>query len=177
MEYSNRYLFIDLYDYPEMCIYGLINNVDKKIYLGYTVNLPQAISRIIKELKYSNNKLKGDVGNLELCVLETITDRKNLRIKYKEWCNKYSNEGWILYRKDNYSNIPRYKLRIDIIGVGESSKDEDIKVEVNLLTRRYKKLTVGVFKDYETANNWACENYPQWTNITNIVYAEDEWKS
>jgi len=167
----------NLFNYPEMCIYGLINNTDKKIYLGYTVNLPQALSRIIKELKYSNGKLRDDLNKLELIIIEPITDRKNLRIKYKEYSNKYSNEGWILYRKDKYSNIPCYKLRIDVIGVGESSKDEDTKVEVNLLTRRYKKLTVGVFKDYVTAWDWALKNYPRWSNILNIVYAEDQWKS
>lgn len=170
-------LFRELFNYPEMCIYGLINSMDKKIYLGYTCNLPHALSRIIKELKYSNGKLKEDLNKLELIILEPIADRKNLRIKYKDYSNKYSNEGWILYRKDNYSNVPRYKLRIDIIGVGETNNHDLIKVEVNLLTRRYKKVTVGVFNDIETATNWVMVNYPKTDNITNIVYAEDQWKS
>ena len=167
MEYSNGNLLINLFNYPELCIYGLINSKDHKIYIGYTTNLPSALSRIIKETKYSNNKLKQDWNKLELIILETITDRKNLRVRHRFYNNDYSNKGWMLYNKN--SNLTSYKLRIDVMnnGIGK-----DLNVQVKLISRRYREIVVGIFNTYEEASNWCLTNYPDYSNIVNIVYSD-----
>lgn len=164
MENSNTNLLVNLFNYPDMCVFGLINSKDHKIYLGYTINLPQALARIIKETKLSNNKLNNDWNKLELVILETFTDRSNLRVRHKWYFNEYSNKGWMFYNK--ISNSTRYKLRLDIV----SDKGLDYKVKVKLLTRRYKEVVVGVFDTYEDAKAWSSIHYPDSNNITNIVY-------
>lgn len=176
-----NFLFQNLINYPDMCIYGLVNEIDKKIYLGYTSNLPLALSRIIKDSKYSNNKLNKDFKKLELIIVEKITDRKNLRLRCKSWVNEYSNNGWMLYKKE--TKLPTYKLRIDVYRDEARWTDEDLLVYVRLITRGYKELTVGVFSDYEEATIWSKENYPS-NSINSIVYAKnaltqeflDQWK-
>ena len=167
MEIINKTLLGYLFNYPEMCIYGLINSKDHKIYIGYTSNLPSALSRIIKETKDSNNKLKHDWNKLELVILETITDRKNLRVRHKFYNNEYSNRGWVLYNKG--SNLTSYKLRLDAInnGVGK-----DLSIHVKLISRRYREIVVGIFNTHEEALNWCLTNYPDNSNITNIVYSD-----
>lgn len=183
MELVNKTILNYLFNYPEMCIYGLINHKDHKIYVGYTANLPLALSRIIRDTKYSNNKLNKDWDKLEFAVLETVTDRKNLRIKYNQWIKEYSNKGWDLYKKQGQSNIPTYKLRIDLWMDESRWTKEDQLVYVRLITRRYKELTVGVFNDYDEAVRWSKDNYPN-TTITQVIYAKnalteeylDSWK-
>lgn len=182
MDVINKILINYLINYPEMCIYGLINTKDRKIYLGYTSNLPLALARIVKDIKYSNNKLNKDAGKLELCILETITDKKNLRLRYKFHQNDYSNKGWLLYKRD--TKLPTYKLRIDIMANSDGEWSKESLVGVKLITRGYKELTIGVFQRYEEAVEWSDAAYEDKENIVNIVYASnkltekflDKWK-
>jgi hypothetical protein len=172
MELINKTLFNYLINYPEMCIYALINQKEQKIYLGYTTNLPGALARIIKDLKYSNNKLKNDLDKLTFGIIETITDRKNLRLRYKFHQNEYSNDGWMLYRKDN--KLPNYKLRIDVLGEDGLHTTDHTKVFVKLRTRGGSEVIIGVFSDFNDASEWAYNTYTDKSNISNIVYANNE---
>lgn len=167
MENSNSNLLVNLFNYPDMCVFGLINSQDHKIYLGYTINLSQALARIIKETKSSNNKLKQDWNKLELIILSDITDRNNLRVRHKLYFNEYSNKGWVFYNK--ISNVTRYKLRLKVV-FEEYNKEP--KVHVKLLTRRYKEIPVGVFETMEAAKTWCDVYYPDSNNITNIIYQD-----
>ena len=160
---SNREILINLFNYPEMCVFGLINTQNKNIYLSYTINLPLALARIIKEIKNSNNKLKKDWDKLELVILETVTDRSNLKVRYKAYCDEYSNNGWVFYNK--ISNLVNYKIRHEIVTI-----EGKVKVQVKLLNRRYKEIVVGTFDTYEDAMKWSTVNYPDSNNIINIVY-------
>lgn len=176
-------LIKDLFNYPEMCVYGLVNDTDKRIYLGFTSNLPLALSRIIKDLKYSNGKLKNDLDKLELIILESITDRNNLRVRYRVHQTEYSNKGWMLYRRDN--KLPNYKLRIDVVKASDGYIQKDYQVHIKLATRAGKELIVGAFSNYPDALEWANGAYEDKNNIINIVYADNEltkkylnkWKS
>jgi hypothetical protein len=183
MRENNLDLLITLYNIPEMCIFGFADSTNKKIYISYSSNLPSALARIIKDIKYSNSKLKKDIAYLDFWVLEKVTDRKNLRLRYKFYQNKYSNEGWMLYKRDN--KLPNYKLRIDVVKASDGCMERDYQVHIKLATRAGKELIVGVFSNYPDALEWANGAYEDKNNIINIVYADNEltkkclnkWKS
>lgn len=158
----------EIIDLPDQCIYGLINNQDKKIFIGYTKDLVTALNRIGKDIKYSNHILKNDINKLELIIIETINNEDLLRSRYQFWYNKYSNMGFLHYRK--YKAMGFYKLFIDVLMVNHIHVP---KVYVKLRWGRSKELTVGIFDSVEECDAFINEFYPNKNNIASIIYSSN----
>lgn len=161
--------FQELYNLPEKCIYAFLNQKDKKIYIGFTKNLLQALERNLYYMKYSNHPCKNDIANLELIVLENIVTDLDLRLRYEYYSNKYSNEGWRLYR--NYKAID-YKVSIDVINIAISNGMPSIKCCVKLRRRGSNELIVGIFNSVSEAELFVSDKYSN--GVSNIIYADNK---
>lgn len=161
-------LFVELNKLPKQCIYGLINNTDKRIFLGYSTNIVTALGRLIN---YSNNLFKDDLDKLELIVIEPIKNSNDLRLKLKYWFKEYSNKGFLFYKKP--INLPSYKLRIDLMADFRNVKEGNYLCYVKLISRRYRELTVGVFNTYGEAELF-CKKYYINGQVNNIIYSNNK---
>lgn len=159
------FLIDNLAHLPDMCIFGLINEKDKKIFIGKTRNIVTYLSRLIKEYKYSNKELL----KLPLIIIETITDKPNLWVRYNYWVNYYSNEGYLIYNK------PRYrincKLRIDLSKDFRMLKHTRHLFYVKIVSRHYKEHIIGVFDKIYDAESFISREYNN--GIDNIVYSNN----
>lgn len=150
---------------PEMCIFGLVNEDNKVIFIYRTTNIVTALSRIVKEYKYRNK----NILKLPLVIIETITDKNNLWVRYNYWDKYYSNAGYIVANKCKY-NI-QYKLRKQIMGDFRRKYDRVPLFYVKLISRRYKEVVVGVFDNNDETEAFINKHYSN--GIDNIVYSNN----
>jgi hypothetical protein len=162
--YSN--IFQDLSNLPDKCIYGLFNDQDKKVYIGYSSNTIRTLYSNISNLKYSN--LTPDWGKLEFRVIEPIEDSNRLKVRYQYWVSHYSNEGWSMYR--DFKAI-EYKVRIDILNDETRQKNGRYLLYVKLLSRGRSEVVVGVFDSLSECNEFVESNYK---TIKDIHYSNNE---
>lgn len=167
MELFDPYLLDNLVHLPDMCIYGFINEDDKKIYIGHTYDLLLALHRNLKEIKYSNHPCKRDLKKLKFIIIETLNTRKKSHIRHQYWINDYSNKGYRLYRRYKACS---FKLRIDLLADFRYQGYAKYLFYVKLLTKRYKELTVGVFDNIKETESFVSDNYK---SIDNIIYSDN----
>lgn len=165
MELFDPHLLDNLLHLPSTCIYGFINEYDKKIYIGFSCDLLLALYRNLKDIKYSNHPCKKDFKKLKLIIIETLDNKLNSRIRYQYWVNKYSNMGYKNYRNFKASS---YKVRVDVLRDFRMTYDRRFLFYVKLRTRHGKEFIVGVFDKVEDAELFVTLNY---TSIDDIIYA------
>lgn len=158
------HLLKELSSLPDKCIYGLFNDRDKKVYIGYSSNTLRTLYSNITNLKYSNK----DFDQLEFRIIEPIEDNNRLRVRYQFWVSDYSNKGWGMYR--DYKAV-EYKVRIDIKNDQRFVYGGNYLLYVKLVSRGYKELIVGVFDSLEECNKFVSLHY---SNIHDIIYADNE---
>lgn len=156
--------FQELANLPSKCIYGLFNDLDKKVYIGHTNNLLRSLYSNIESLKYSNI----DFNKLDFRIIETIVDSARLRIRYQYWVSDYSNRGWTMYR--NYKAIS-YRVKVEVLNDVTKVNGKKYYFYVKLVSRGYKELIVGVFDAIDECNEFVSLNY---SNICDIVYSDNE---
>ncbi len=162
------FILNDLVDMPEMCVFGLVNIDTKSILIYRTTNIVTSLSRIIKEYKYSNNRI---LKNFELIIIEKIEDPNNLWVRYNFWTNEYSNRGYVIHNKCRY-NI-KYKLRKQILGDFRMKYNTRPLFYVKVVSRRYKEVTVGVFDNVIDMDAFTNTYYPS-DIILNIEYSNND---
>lgn len=152
---------------PRECVYGLINESDKKVQVYSTANFLSHLTRLVQELGSVNNQaIKEDLENIVLVVLETefpnIESRNN---KYKTWVAKYKSQGYEFY---NDLSVVQYKVK-------ESFRYKDRKAYyvVELVSRKGgKAILLGAFSKYREAREFQNKHYKEGI-IGNVVYAEN----
>lgn len=160
-------LFQELNSLPKQCVYGLFNEIDKRVYIGFTINILVTLPRLLNNINYSNSLLKADLSKLEFRIIETIKENKSLRLRYQYWCRNYSNNGYMLYRE--YKAI-QYRTRIEVIRNPLDERTDLYMCAVKLVSRGYKELTVGLFSNAAEAEAFVSEHY---TSIDSIIYADN----
>lgn len=161
--------FQELYNLPERCIYAFLNKKDKKIYIGFTKNLLSALQRNLYLMKYSNHPCKNDVSKIEFEILEYIVTDSDLKLRYEYYSNKYSNDGWGLYR--DYKAID-YKVSIDLIDTNVVGGMPSIKCCVKLRRQGYSELIVGIFNSVSDAEVFVSDKYSN--GVFNIIYCDNQ---
>jgi len=159
----------EIIDLPGQCIYGLINKLDQKIFIGYTKDLVTALNRIAKDIKSSNHVLKKDIDNIKLVILETIQDESLLRSRYQFWYNQYSNMGFLHYRK--YKALGSYKLFREIV---LDKQGHVPKIHVSLRYGRSKRVLVGIFSSVPECDEFVNQYYPNKKDISCIIYSSNK---
>lgn len=161
----NKDLINTLSQLPNMCVFALVNEKDKKIFIGKTTNLVTYLGRLINECQYSNKELL----TLPFIILESITDKPNLYVRFNYWINYYSNKGYLIYKKPKYRL--NYKLRIDLMGDFRMQYEARHLFYVKILSRRYRELVIGVFDKIYDAEAFIADNYPN--GIESVVYSSN----
>ncbi len=159
-------LWQELSNIPNKCIYGIFNDVDKKVYIGYSSNTIRTIYSNMSTLVYSN--MSSDWDKLDFRIIEIIDDPARLKIRYQYWVSDYSNKGWTMYR--DYKAV-EYKVSIDIKNDPSLVSGSKYLLYVKLVSRGYKELIVGVFDDLDKCNEFVSLHY---SNIHDIIYCDNE---
>lgn len=132
------------------CIYALVHNSRRRVYLSQTTNLLNAISRLLKDLdgpapKY--RRLSKDRNNILLVVLENCDNSEIRMIHLKGWVAHYRNTGYRFYNRPKYIE---YKTKIYINSSG--------RVEVRLVNRRNDFTCIETFDILEKAEEFLIKN-------------------
>jgi hypothetical protein len=170
IELFDPYLINDLVQLSEMCVFGLVNEETKAILIYRTTNIVTSLSRIIREYRYSNK----NILKLNLIIIETITDKANLWVRYNYWTKYYSNNGFNLMNKSRY-NI-KYKLRKQILGDFRMKTNVRALFYVKVVSRRHKEVVVGVFDKVSEMDQFTAQYYPDGL-IENITYSSNSLTS
>jgi hypothetical protein len=160
MKQNYRNIIETMLDMPPMGIYGLIYG--SKIHLFYTSNIVTALGRIL------NN---GNYRNYILVLIEEITDKNKLRLRYSFNVKEYSNNGFDIINKPKYNT--KYKLRIDVLKDFRIKQGPSILVYVKACCRSRRELIVGVFKTLPEAHEFTDMFYAG-NIVTDIIYASND---
>jgi hypothetical protein len=140
-----------LVDLLQPGIFGIINNRNKSIYIGYGVNMLQAVSL---QLSLVQNKASTyfphttKPSSLQVFIIETISpgeDSDSLKLSQTQWADKYTSDG---YKVLNTARLLRYNVRIRV--------DKNYNVLVELVSSNGRKRKVaGTFKSIIDAEEYA----------------------
>jgi hypothetical protein len=151
---------------PKMCIFGLIDEVNKTILIYRTKNIVTALNRIIRQYEYSNKKIL----KLPLVIIEDIKSSNNLWIRYSYWNRYYSNMGYNIFNKSKY-NIA-YKVHKEVYRDFRSIKSRSMLFYVSIVSRRGKGFVVGIFDKVNLMDEFVSQSYPNGA-INNIIYSDN----
>lgn len=153
-----------LLNLPDSGIAGFFNETDRKVYLLHSEALLDALVRNVRLIKgngHSCKELIADSDKLEFRVIETITNKEDLKLKYMNWVEELKRQGYSMYR--NYTPIRLY---------AKAAYSKDLKsIEVRIYNKRYEWFVVGVFNTAKEADEWMRQTYPE-GRVREIIYKE-----
>lgn len=144
----------------KMGIYLLVNKPKKRCYISYSSNMAQALVRL-------SSNFQDEQFDFEL--LEIVTNPINLKPRCQYFKNLYSSNGYDIINPKRVSNL---KARIGSINDFRSIMREDILLTVELVSRGYRDLIVGVFSTITEINSFMSQNYSN--GVFNIVYSNNK---
>lgn len=151
-----------MYNLSRSGIYALIDKRSRYVYICYSHDVIQSLSRNISQIASRTHRYKQLVRSrkrLDFVYLENIhyeDSRIDIASKVHYWIEYYKN---LEYTVLNKVKIKQYKVRTDIT--------TDKIIHVKLISRSYKELVVGVFDNMIEANEFA-KLYKQMNFITPI---------
>jgi hypothetical protein len=125
-------------------IYGILNNRNKSIYIGYGVNMLQSVSRqldMIQSKTHSHFPHTTKVSSLQVFIIETCpNDLECLKLCQTTWADTYLAKG---YKVLNTARLLRYKVKIKV--------DQDYNILVCLVSSNKKYKVINTFKHMQDA--------------------------
>jgi hypothetical protein len=144
-------------------VYALVNEVDKKVYIGYAVNILAKVSQIcydIERQRIGSKEMVLDKDKLDLTILQ-VCNKEESRLVMASQLEAFNKLGYTEYRK---TPISKLKLKVLLEVVGASAW-----FVVVLRNTRGKDIVVGRFRDKEEMTSFVSKNYSS-KIITSIVY-------
>jgi len=144
-------LFKELLDISGSGVYCLEDNINKEVYITYTVDMLTSLARVIRDINsktHTCKRLMEISGNLDFRVLENINkeDRKSdIATKLQFHITEYINKGYVVINKHN---IIKSKIRIDIHPLMNF-------IHVKLVNSGGSEQIVGIFENMEDAKEFA----------------------
>jgi len=164
---EKREIIDRLLAFPRQCIYALINPKDRKIFISYSRNLLFSIGRNIDQINDDNHVCSRDKDLIELLIIETVKQEKDLRLRYRFWEEYFKQNGYSFYRNIKTIN---YRTRIEII---KRAKDKKSLLAVKLISNNSRSMeVVGLFEKMEDAEAFKEKHYKG--TILKVVYADNE---
>jgi hypothetical protein len=159
--------FNELLKLPQMCVWALINEEKKLVFVSYSRNFFFNIGRTIETLNDGSHWASSDKENAKLIIIETINEENDLRVRARYWDEYFKKEGYKSYRKIKPIN---YRTRIETI---KRASDNKLLLAVELISANYRnKLIVGVFDKIEDANKFIETHYKG--TILKVVYSDND---
>lgn len=160
-------IFKSMYELPRMGIFEIRNDRNKEVYISYSKNLVQSVSRNILEMKdkiHVYKPLNYNIRDWKFSIIETLSRNDSLldiSCKVRVVEHEYRNKG---YTVKLHKNIMQLRFRVDI--------DNDFKVYCKLITKSYNEYVVGIFKNMKDAEYFV----DMYRNMGTIipVYANNE---
>lgn len=162
LQLNNEFL-LNLNNLSNSGLFALINDFDRKVYVGYSRNILDALKRIVSDLNdnlKTHKNIKEDFTKLRLVVLEKMTDVRLMKILYNNYIEHYRNIGYTSYR-----NVIPIKLRVRI------EITLDYKILVHLVCNNKTKIVVGVFDKMKEADSFVADFYTD--RKIKLVYANN----
>lgn len=159
LELSNDFLR-NLNNLSNSGLFALISDFDRKVYLGYSRNVLEALKRIVSELDGDLNYLKKDFPNLRFVFLEKLEDEKLMKIFYRHYISYYRSQGYMSYR--NFIPI-KLKVKVEITN--------DYKIHVYLVCSNNTKTLVGIFDNIQESDSFVSDYYSG--DVKTIVYSNN----
>lgn len=136
-------MFQDFLNQPKECLFVLVNEKDKRVYVSFSTRFHARLGTIMEQLRDGTWRWKDmirDRKKLSLAILET-TVQKNFVKYYKE---QFQKNGYTVY--NDKEKLPLvYKFRIDY---------SQRKVLVVAVNARNDKTVLGRFDTYEAARGF-----------------------
>lgn len=132
-------------------LYALINEKDRKVYLGTSTNILTSLNRNICDLKYNRHPCIPSSDSIEFLFLEEIENRNIQKIRLVFYIDYYKNLGYTLYR--NFPGL-RYKLSVDIRVDFRKGCEQFELVYVILKCPSHLNFICGVFRTIPEANEF-----------------------
>ena len=100
-----KFEFKTLLELPNQAVLGLFNEVDRKVYIWFSINPIESIMRLVNSINKMSSiefrSLYEDRNKLELRVIETGSDVRLLKAKSHYWKTHYINNKYSLYNRLN----------------------------------------------------------------------------
>lgn len=133
------------------CVFSLVNEKRKTIWISRTGCLAEALLRTIKSIKESRHPIK-DLGEFELLCLYS---GENLLYNHSRICQEYKDKGYVLLNRQ-----VRYCIKKRL----KKQDSEKYVADVVLGTRNYDLKILGTFKTMLEAD----EFIKQWQETNSI---------
>lgn len=150
-------LLTTLTSIPNNAIIAFINDSSKKVYIIQGSKVRTLLMQNLTQIEEGDHTYLDSLDNYRIEVIETCYDRTHRLLHTEYWYSQYEQLGYeILGRRC----LLKYKYRVVM--------DRRGKVLVNLVTRRYDQITVGVFTTMSEASEFV--KYAD----TKLVYANNK---
>ena len=137
----------DLLNMSKSCVYGLINESTKEVYLTYTQDSLNSVVRLISENRVGIG-LGININEFEYKVFEETKDRVLLKIRFNYWYDKLSNDGYKLLNK-------RKPIKFQLVTCLDTiDKFHKKRLLYAKLKSRYSEIIVGVFDNINECNEF-----------------------
>lgn len=157
----------DLINLNTTGIYGLVNKVDKRIYIFQTTNIYTYISRLIYETKYKLHKYKSlfdDLNKLYLICFSNSDDEIYRRIRVGELMDKFKSINWEIYNNDH--KPLKFKIR-----KRNFYFEKQYVIGVELVNRKRIGMVVGLFENHFEADRFIELFYGEKNNYLYPVFS------
>lgn len=121
-------------------IFGICNNRNKTIYIGYGKNMLKSVSDQLALVKDNLHPIKG--SSIDVFIIESC-DPKWLKIRQTYWVDDYILKGYTVV---NTKRLLRYRTRIRV--------DYNYNVLVELVSKNKRSQIVGVFSKVREAEDY-----------------------
>lgn len=152
-----RYLLDDLGSAP--CVWALINERDKRIYIQASLSPLQVIGRNLSDLAgliHSNKDLIRDKKRLRLAILQRFSERPKAQLYKMTHIDRYTQLGYTIYNKER---LPSYKSRIVLRQDG---------AVVQVVSKGKRVTDIKVFDSYAKAQEYLMK-YSALFMITSLI--------
>ena len=170
---ADEHLFQKMLALPDFAVYALVNEFEKRAFLGFAKRLSNALARHISYLRdgsHSCRELVQDQAFLQLRILETGLDSRSIYIRTGHWHREYIDRGYAVYNaRGPYS----FRMSVVIGPRWKTTQKANTKYFFATLKNQNKRsIVVGVFDDIEKLNRWTSRYYSD-RHVHNIVYANN----
>lgn len=139
---------------PDVCVYALINEVDRRCQVFSTTSLNSHLGSLMKDIKVSGewSVMKDDISKLRLCILETLTDKRELKIRQSYWIESFNKKEY-----KNYKDLSPVSYKVDIELAYRHGK---LCYFVYLKNTRKDRILVGLFRLKASMDEFLNQSYP-----------------
>jgi hypothetical protein len=158
----NNEILTFLLNHQKPGVIAFVNEIDQKVAIIYRKSVIEGITTFIKECNegsYPHKDLEKDyrLGKVTINILDVYEDISDvdLKLEHTKFVESYKNYSYYYKHK-----VLTLKVKTYINGNGE--------IHVQLVNRNNDKITVGIFKNFESSEKFVLSYYKD--SVYKVVY-------